>query len=49
MNYFVQLEESKSEMAALCATSEQYIGTIGGGMDQAIAFLATKGSTRLNK
>jgi N-acetylgalactosamine kinase len=34
---------TKLEIASLCAASEQYIGTEGGGMDQAIAFLGTKG------
>lgn len=33
---------SKRDIAALCASSEQLVGTEGGGMDQAIAFLAEK-------
>lgn len=34
---------SKDKIANLCAECERYIGTQGGGMDQAIAFLATEG------
>ncbi|XP_015908534.1 N-acetylgalactosamine kinase [Parasteatoda tepidariorum] len=33
----------KFELAELCANAEQYVGTRGGGMDQAIIFLADKG------
>jgi hypothetical protein len=40
---FPQLKMTKEEMASVCAKSERYIGTEGGGMDQAIAFLATAG------
>ncbi|XP_068085313.1 N-acetylgalactosamine kinase isoform X1 [Anabrus simplex] len=37
---------SKLEYATLCAKAEYHIGTLGGGMDQAIAFLASKGSAK---
>ena len=38
---------TKQELADCCAKSERYIGTEGGGMDQAIAMLATKGASSL--
>ena len=34
---------NKTQLADVCAKCERYIGTEGGGMDQAIVLLATKG------
>jgi len=42
-----QISFTKQEFADQCAKSERYIGTEGGGMDQAIAMLATKGTAKL--
>ncbi|XP_014218869.1 N-acetylgalactosamine kinase [Copidosoma floridanum] len=38
---------SKEDMATVSARAERYIGTQGGGMDQAIAFLGKTGSAKL--
>ncbi|CAB4061868.1 GALK2 [Lepeophtheirus salmonis] len=43
----MQLESSK--LANVCAKAERYIGTEGGGMDQAIEILAEKGKAKLIK
>ncbi|CAG9857983.1 unnamed protein product [Phyllotreta striolata] len=40
------LSMSKEKLANICAECEKYIGTQGGGMDQAIAFLATEGCAK---
>ncbi|XP_058793049.1 N-acetylgalactosamine kinase [Phymastichus coffea] len=45
--YLSKHEISKEEMATMSARAERYIGTQGGGMDQAIAFLARAGSAKL--
>lgn len=39
----VQLTLNKEELSNISANCERYIGTQGGGMDQAIAFLAEEG------
>lgn len=37
---------SRLELAEVCRTAEQYIGTMGGGMDQAVSCLAQRGSAQ---
>lgn len=41
------LNPTKKTLAEMCAQSERHIGTEGGGMDQAIAFLASQGTAKL--
>ena len=38
----------QTELAEVCQHSERYIGTEGGGMDQAISFLAQPGTVSLS-
>ncbi|XP_043286758.1 N-acetylgalactosamine kinase isoform X2 [Venturia canescens] len=42
-----QCRVSKEKLATVSAQAERYIGTQGGGMDQAIAFLAKPGTAKL--
>lgn len=45
--YANKLEINKTDLAETCAVAEQYVGTIGGGMDQAISCLAQSGAALL--
>ncbi|XP_011494843.1 PREDICTED: N-acetylgalactosamine kinase isoform X2 [Ceratosolen solmsi marchali] len=47
--HICQYKMSKEDMATVSAKAETYIGTQGGGMDQAIAFLGKAGSAKLIK
>ena len=38
---------TKEQLATVSASAERYIGTQGGGMDQAIAFLGKAGELNL--
>ncbi|XP_031559656.1 N-acetylgalactosamine kinase-like [Actinia tenebrosa] len=44
--YANNLELTKHELAEICTKCEKYIGTEGGGMDQAISFLAERGTAK---
>uniref|UniRef100_A0A6M2DTU9 Putative galactokinase n=1 Tax=Xenopsylla cheopis TaxID=163159 RepID=A0A6M2DTU9_XENCH len=43
MAYTLKIDLNRQKLATLSAISERYIGTLSGGMDQAIAFLGQKG------
>ncbi|KAK0180630.1 hypothetical protein PV327_002993 [Microctonus hyperodae] len=45
--HMYQHEISRKELALISAKAERHIGTQGGAMDQAIAFLATAGAAKL--
>jgi N-acetylgalactosamine kinase len=42
-----KLSLTKTQLAELCASCERYIGTQGGGMDQAISCLGKAGTVSL--
>lgn len=42
-----KLQLNKTQLAEICAVAEQYVGTIGGGMDQAISCLGESGAALL--